>query len=112
MSVSDPIVTSNIREAIGDTPEMDAALPLPSVKCTVAQRPLPLPQTSGARGQRMDQSIADATWVRDNAHYAGTVSLAGIIASRMRRWRPFLSGVAIALACCFFVGYALANPLV
>jgi hypothetical protein len=34
-----------------------------------------------------------------------------IIAARVRRWRSFLSGVAIGLACWFVVGYALANAV-
>jgi hypothetical protein len=29
-----------------------------------------------------------------------------IIAARVKRWRPFLSGVAIGVACWFVLGYA------
>ena len=60
----------------------------------------------------MDRSISDATWMRHNAHHPGTGSSGDVIAGRMKRWRYFLSGVAIGLACCYFVDYVVMSSLV
>jgi len=77
----------------------------------------------------MDYLMQAAVPVRDDARYAGFGSMRrgngsygcafmtrlrpstrrSLIAVRMKRCRPFLSGVAIGLACCVIAGFALAS---